>query len=551
MSDTFSPALQIRLPATGAYSNTWGSVLNSDALTLIDNAIAGLIQVNLGTSVVLNVPPLNAGSSSIARYFCVQFIGTPAAAVSVVLPPSVISKFYLIDNFDTGQTLTFSYVGSTNTVSVQPGEKHLIWCDGSNVWDCTAAPSTLLNGIASSNFARVSKTAAEVGLGTVLQNIYVGVNNVHPFNRITLPGGSSITLDPTFGDVQYVTLTGNYSIGVPVNALDGSAIELYVVQDGTGGRTLTWNSIFLFQGGAQPILSQIPGGVDKFMMRYNATFGKWVVEIALGITTPAGASYPLTISSNVQNFALLPLLGTLGGPVSVTITVNQGVIVSSASAVTAAMDLSGLPSGSTVTLVNNGYIIGCGGRGADGAMAVYNGTSPRQDSGGNAQIGGIAILGPGLSRTFNVSNSNGHIWGGGGGGGSGGANANGGGNGGANAGGGGGGAGGGLGGRGGRSVNQSTAPSPGIAPDGASGALGYGGAGGSPGVGTISTGGAGSVGLSGAGGNYGAAGTNGTDASLTTGSYGLPSNGAAAGKAVELQGASAPTIGGSVLGMVS
>src|SRR6202040_491243 len=99
--------------------------------------------------------------------------------------------------------------------------------------------------------------------------------------------------------------------------------------------------------------SAAPGGIDRFVMKYDATLAKWIVNVFSNITTPAGASFPLTIAQNVMNWKLLPLLGTLGGPVTVTVTVNQGVIVEASGPSEVAMDLSGLPSGSTVNLINN------------------------------------------------------------------------------------------------------------------------------------------------------------------------------------------------------
>jgi hypothetical protein len=552
MADTFSTALAVRLPQTGAYNNTWGAILNADAFQLFDDAIAGLFQISIGSSVAYSLGALSQGVSSPTRGFCLQFSGTPAGPVTVTVPSSVTSKFYLIDNVNTGQTLTFTYgptISTTSTVTVNAAEKHLIWCDGTNVWDVITAGSGLLSGIAASNFARVSRTATEIADSTVVKNVFTGVTNVYPFNAQSLPTGSTITLDPTEGTTQSYTLTGNYTMGAPANAVDGAEIDLYVFQDGTGNRLLTWNSIFLFEKGTQPTLSTVAGGIDRFYMKYNAAISKWLVSVFDNITTPAGASYPLTISSNVVNWQLAPLLGTLSSAITVTITVNTGVVVSSRTPQDPAMDLSGLPSGSTVNLINNGYIIGCGGDGADGASASYPGSGDTALNATAAFAGGNAILGPGLSRSFNVTNANGHIWGGGGGGGAGGAyDGVSSGTGAASAGGGGGGAGGGRGGRGGRATYIGSTSA--AANNGTGGTGGPNGTSGAAGGGVAY--GAGQQGASGAGGTYGAAGGNGTAAAtVVNGHTGAATNGGAAGKAIELSGAAAPTVAGSVLGLIS
>jgi hypothetical protein len=556
MADTFTTSLKIRQPATGAYNNTWGAVLNANVFQLFDTSIAGLSPISIGSAVSYSMPAMANGTDTPSRYFCIQFTGTPPSPVTVTLPSSVSSKFYLVDNLATGQPLTFTYAGSTNTVTVPVGAKHLIWCDGSNVWEVSAAPSSSLNGYGSSNFARVLQSATEISTPTPVQNIFIQgastVTNVYPWATITLPVGSTITLNAQFGDSQQVTLTGNYTMGVPSNAIDGSSIDLIVIQDGTGGRLLTWNAIFLFEGAATPTLSTVAGGIDQFKMIYNAGLNKWLVEVISNITTPAGASMPLTIATNQQNWRLLPLLGTLGGPVTVTITVNQGVFVTSASPVAPAMDLSGLPSGSTVNLINNGYIIGCGGDGGQGGMCNQNGDNDYAYFGTPGGAGGNAILGPGLSRTFTVNNTNGFIWGGGGGGGGGGMKSNdsssp------CNGGGGGGGAGFGKGGPGGfmytddfgGNVGVLGSPgTPGFWTQTGAAANGLGGAGTTASLGTAAGGAGGPGGTFGAAGSAGVVPVSGTN--TTAAGLGGP-----AGKAIELQGAGAPTVGGSVLGLIS
>ena len=557
MADTFSTALAIRLPQTGAYNNTWGAILNADAFQLIDDAIAGLFPISIGSATAYSLGAMSQGNSCPTRGFCLQFTGTPSAAVTVTLPSSVVSKFYLIDNEDTGQTLTFTYgpsISTSSTVTVQAGEKHLIWCDGANVWDVVTSDQGTLAGIPSTDFARVSRTSAEVSASTIVRNVFTDVSNVYPFNAQTLPTGSTITLDPTNGNTQSITLTGNYTMGVPANAVDGAGIDLYVFQDGTGGRSITWNSVFLFEGGEQPSLSGVAGGIDNFSMKYNASVGKWLVKVAGGITTPAGASYPLTIAENTLNWKLSPRLGSVSSPITVTITVNTGIMVYADSPAEYAMDLSGLPSGSTVNLINNGYIIGRGGDGGGGGAVNQAGDNDYSWYPLPGGAGGGAIKGPGLSRTFNVTNGNGRIWGGGGGGGGAGTSSSDGSN--AFASGcGGGGAGYGKGGIPNplRADNIVGAPAT-LPAAGSPGIFDYTGAGTSGGAGSagsLPSGGGGYSGTGGNGGDFGAAGSAG--ASPTGGSQ-ITIAGAAggtAGKAIELQGAAAPTVGGSVKGAVS
>src|SRR6202161_4101628 len=460
MADSFTTFLQVPLPATGAYNNTWGATLNSDALNLLDTAITGWTAVNIGSATGYSLPAMTQGAAWIARYFSIYLVGTPSGPVTVTVPSSVVGKQYLINN-QTGQTLTFTYGGSGATCTLQPGVLQFVWCDGTNcdAPSAGATSATQLNGIPAANWVRQSRTSAEITANTIVTNS-VSIPTAWPFTVAT--EAPTTILDCNNGNSQQLTLTGNRVMAAPVNVQDGMEIELWIIQDGTGGRTLTWNAVFLFPNGLTPTLGTAPGAIDKFLLKYNAALNKWGVGQFGNLNTGAGTTLPITISSNCLNWNLKAIIGTLGSPATIDILITKGTIVSSAVAGTPAMDLSGLISGCTVNLTNLGYIQGAGGDGGDGASAAYPGSGVTCIGATKGKPGGNAILGPGSGCTFNITNGNGFIWGGGGGGGAGGAyDGIGGGTGCGNASGGGGGAGGGAGGRGGRGQYISGAYTPG------------------------------------------------------------------------------------------
>lgn len=540
MADTFSGFLKIRLPQTGAYNNTWGAVLNSDALNFLDKSITGQAGIAL-SGLTYSLAALGNGTDSESRAFCLQFTGVPGGAVTVTVPTTVIKKFYLVDN-QCGQQITFTYSGSTSTVVVPVATKQLIWCDGTNCFAVTAAAAnaTSLGGIDAQYWARTGRTATEIAAPTYLLNNFVnGVRNASPWSTVT--ESPTTTIDTRQGNQQILTLTGNRTMAAPSNVTDGQAIILYVLQDGTGGRTLTWNAVFQFDQGAAPVLTTTAAHGDLFLMIYNSALAVWLVS-HLGQNTGAagGANYNLTIAENTVDWNLLARLGAPGGAVSVNVTINPGIVVQALSTGMPALDLSGLPSGSTVNLFNSGYVLGAGGEGGAGLVHSDFG-APSTNGPYDGLSAGNAILGPGSGRTFNVTNANGHIWGGGGGGGGGGASYP------ASAnftsgGGGGGGAGGGKGGRGGRvgfsAANNFNASDGLSGSTGISGSFGAGGNGGSSG---------GSASAGGAGGDWGTVGTAGsTNTTFGTGNLqSLGGAGGAAGLAISLAGGAVTWISGS------
>jgi len=247
----------------------------------------------------------------------------------------------------------------------------------------------------------------------------------------------------------------------------------------------------------------------------------------------------VTYSANTTNatVAINSLSGYVAGKSDITITINTGIYVYATSTANSGLTITGGTAGDTLTIVNNGFILGQGGVG---------GGPP---NGNTATVGGPA-LSLSFPATINNTNPVAYVAGGGGGGGlgSGGGSGGGGAGGGPSAGGGAGGAvgasgadgsagkGGGAGGGGGGLLynppkNTSTSTSgggggrilPGTGgtggPSNPAGAGGTGGAGSA--VGGNSTGGGGG----GGGGGWGASGGNGSF-----------NGGAAGGKAVTLNG---------------
>lgn len=120
------------------------------------------------------------------------------------------------------------------------------------------------------------------------------------------------------------------------------------------------------------------------------------------------STFSETISVTENDYNLLARLGFVPiTPLTATLTVNA--VVGSSAASIPAMDLRGLPAGSTINLTNTAHILGCGGAGGDGNF-----------NGDNGEAGGVAIYGPGPGVTLNITNVAGQVWGGGGGGGGGG-----------------------------------------------------------------------------------------------------------------------------------
>lgn len=88
---------------------------------------------------------------------------------------------------------------------------------------------------------------------------------------ITLTDGATINWDTATGQVATVTLGGNRTFNAPTNLVDGGFYSIQIVQDGTGSRTASWNSVFKFTGATAPTLSTDPNAKDYITFRSDGT----------------------------------------------------------------------------------------------------------------------------------------------------------------------------------------------------------------------------------------------------------------------------------------
>lgn len=112
---------------------------------------------------------------------------------------------------------------------------------------------------------------------------------VTPQNLVTF-GGSPIQLtdaativpDASLGRVFFVTLGGNRTLGTPTNVSDGARITLFVTQDATGGRSLSYVGAFKFGGGTTPLFQTTgASAISMISFNYRNSASAWYAESAI------------------------------------------------------------------------------------------------------------------------------------------------------------------------------------------------------------------------------------------------------------------------------
>lgn len=107
---------------------------------------------------------------------------------------------------------------------------------------------------------------------------FVGIGNTTPQSRLDVSGAmysrlvtaSSTTINWNQGNVQTTTLSSNPTLTFS-NGQAGGKYDLILVQDGTGGRTVTWPMSTKWPNGAAPTLTSSSGGIDVVHFLYDGS----------------------------------------------------------------------------------------------------------------------------------------------------------------------------------------------------------------------------------------------------------------------------------------
>jgi hypothetical protein len=181
-------------------------------------------------------------------------LGT-AATQGVTLSPSGL----------TGATAASRYVGGTASGAPASGTfavGDFVVDQTAKVWICTAAGTP--------------GTWVQDGTGVYLPKAGGTMTGFLAPAVAALTFGSSIALNAALGNAFAVTLTASTgTLANPSNPVDGQTIRVRVIQDATGGRTLTYGTAYDFGAAGAPTLSTGASKVDILGFEYVASLSKW------------------------------------------------------------------------------------------------------------------------------------------------------------------------------------------------------------------------------------------------------------------------------------
>jgi hypothetical protein len=179
----------------------------------------------------------------------------------------------------TGTVLTLTDSSINSTQDIQLPTAKAIADDSGNEYIKFVKTASAVNEISITNSATgnspdLSVTGGDTNIGLSITTKGTGLikfNDGAYFPEATLTDGATITWDVSTQPVAKVTLGGARTLSAPTNGLTGQFVSLAVIQDGTGSRTLTWNSAYEFTGDSAPTLTTTINKADLFVFKYNGT----------------------------------------------------------------------------------------------------------------------------------------------------------------------------------------------------------------------------------------------------------------------------------------
>jgi hypothetical protein len=301
MASTYTTNLRLTKQADGENPNSWGQILNDGVISLVDDAIAGYTTVSIGSAATVTLTETQ-GSGDQSRSAILEFKGTVGGAhdtINVLIPNN--SKSYIVKNSvsynDSTDAVVLKVAGNTG-VTVVGDSTAMYVTNGTTVLpvaqttftNITATGNLDVSGNASvSGNARVGGTLTVAGAVSLASTLSVGgaayfgstvtVSGKGKFMTgafapiVTLTDATSIALDLNNSNVFAVTLAGNRTLAAPANTSTniGASGHIFIIQDDTGDRTLSYNSVYQFSQGGVPVLTTASAAVDILFYAVRTT----------------------------------------------------------------------------------------------------------------------------------------------------------------------------------------------------------------------------------------------------------------------------------------
>ena len=231
--------------------------VNTTAITSINTVVAAVSALtSVNTTAITSINTIVAAVSALTSVntTAITSINTVVAAVSALtsVNATAITSINAVVTINIGAITSInSKITAVSAALATSIANHLPLAGG-----------TLSGGVSGTDLV----LSGGLGLGTV--TAFLGkkarmISGAAIVDIVSLTDGVNISVDLNSGQNFALTLAGNRTLDNPTNCVAGQVGSIFIVQDGTGSRTLAYGSSWDFPGGTVPVLTTDVAGVDR------------------------------------------------------------------------------------------------------------------------------------------------------------------------------------------------------------------------------------------------------------------------------------------------
>jgi hypothetical protein len=301
MASTFSPSLRLELIGEGDQSGIWGQTTNNNLGTLLEQAVAGVITINIldGNYALTNFN----GVADEARNAVITITGTLSQQRNIIAP--LADKVFTFRNATTGG-FPIQVIGTSGTGVIIPnGATTSIYCDGTNFLPLNTGAAG--NFSVSGNFAVTGTTTLTGALSGSTAAFSGAITSVSPAfsgtpTAPTAAGGTNTT--------QIATTAFAIANGFPAGGIimwSGSIASIplgFALCNGSSG-TPDLRDRFIVGAGSTYTPGNIGGSANAVVVSHSHTFagdalGTHAHNMSFHQTSKSNNATPFMLSSPIN-----------------------------------------------------------------------------------------------------------------------------------------------------------------------------------------------------------------------------------------------------------
>lgn len=342
MTTAYTPILKLALPVTGELSGTWGTVVNDNITSMVEQAVAGLATISTWTASPGNAHTLTTADGTSSESRCAMLVlatgsgGSALTGAGEVICPAA-SKMYVVKN-GTSYAVTLKTSSGTG-IAIPAGETAFLFCDGTNVNQCvtsfvnaTLSGNLTVNGnttlgdaatdtitatgqfntdlLPSTDNARdlgsTAKSWRTLYCETSVLTALVTTTNLQVTNIKANDGTTAVTIVDSTGAVTVSTLLNVDNLRLETNTLSSTDTNgnITLAPNGTGDVQLDADTIRVGDSGANVTITS--NGAGDLILNTNSGTNSG------SITIEDGANGAINLTPNGTGAVVLPLLRLSG-----------------------------------------------------------------------------------------------------------------------------------------------------------------------------------------------------------------------------------------------